>query len=85
MLYPIDKKAYPYCDSWSLSWPFRRKIIFEELEEIAGDIVCLQEVQADHYESDINPFMSQLGYDGIYKQKSHLATYGKVCILLLLL
>lgn len=74
------KQAYPYCDSWNLSWPYRRKILFDELEEMQGDIVCLQEVQADHYEADISPFMNQLGYDGIYKAKSrdYMGQYGKV-------
>jgi CCR4-NOT transcription complex subunit 6 len=51
------KQAYPYCDSWSLSWPYRRSMIQQELEEAQGDIVCLQEVQADHYEQHLNPFM----------------------------
>jgi mRNA deadenylase 3'-5' endonuclease subunit Ccr4 len=52
--------------------------LFDELEEIQGDIVCLQEVQADHYESDISPFMSSLGYDGMYKQKNIGMQFGKV-------
>jgi CCR4-NOT transcription complex subunit 6 len=49
-----------------------------------GDVVCLQEVQADHFESDINPFMIQLGYDGIYKPKSRdfVGQYAKVSSLL---
>jgi CCR4-NOT transcription complex subunit 6 len=72
------KQAYPYCDSWNLQWPYRRKILFEELEEIQGDIVCLQEVQGDHFETDINPFMNSLGYDGIYKQKSIAVQFGKI-------
>jgi mRNA deadenylase 3'-5' endonuclease subunit Ccr4 len=65
---------------WNLSWPYRRKILFEELEDIQGDIVCLQEVQADHFEMDVNPYMISLGYDGIYKTKSreHVGYYGKV-------
>ncbi len=66
---------------WNLAWPYRRKIILEELEEMQGDVVCLQEVQADHYEADINPFMQQLGYDGIYKPKSReygISAYAKV-------
>lgn len=71
-------QAYPYCDSWNLQWPYRRKILFEELEEIQGDIVCLQEVQGDHFETDINPFMNSLGYDGIYKQKNIAVQFGKV-------
>ena len=52
-----------------------------------GDVVCLQEVQADHYESDINPFMIQLGYDGIYKPKSrdYVGQYAKVRLSLIIL
>jgi CCR4-NOT transcription complex subunit 6 len=74
------KQAYPYCDTWSLVWPYRRKLIQAELEELQGDIVCLQEVQQDHYNQDINPFMTQLGYDGVYRAKSrdYGCGFGKV-------
>ena len=74
------KQAYPYCDSWSLAWPYRRAMIEQEIEEAQGDVVCLQEVQADHYEQHINPFMQALGYDGMFKQKSResMGQYGKV-------
>ena len=53
-----------------------------ELEEMQGDVVCLQEVQADHYEKHLNPFMNDLGYDGMYKQKSRefMGQYGKVLL-----
>jgi CCR4-NOT transcription complex subunit 6 len=73
-------QQYPYCDSWALSWPFRLSLLAQELEEAQGDIVCLQEVQADHYESSIQPMMQGLGYDGIFKQKSResMGQYGKV-------
>lgn len=68
---------------WNLSWPYRRKILFDELVEMQGDVVCLQEVQADHYEQDISPFMISLGYDGIYKPKSRefMGQYSKVTFL----
>ena len=36
------KQAYPYCDSWSLAWPYRKAMIEQEVEEAQGDIVCLQ-------------------------------------------
>ena len=47
---------------------------------LPGDIVCLQEVQSDHYEQHLNPFMQTLGYEGIFKQKSResMGVYGKV-------
>eukprot|EP01034_Spumella_vulgaris_P023683 gene23683-29928_t len=74
------KQAYPYCDAWNLSWPYRRKVILAELEETQGDVVCLQEVQADHYEAHLSPMMKALGYDGLFKPKSRECTglYGKV-------
>ncbi len=55
-------------------------MIFDELEETQGDIVCLQEVQADHYEAHVGPMMTELGYDGLFKPKSREVTglYGKV-------
>jgi CCR4-NOT transcription complex subunit 6 len=74
------KQAYPYCDAWSLSWPFRRAMIMQEIEEMQGDIVCLQEVQMDHFELHLSPFMHELGFDGLFKCKSResMGQYGKV-------
>ena len=45
-----------------------------------GDIVCLQEVQMDHFEMHISPFMHELGFDGLFKCKSResMGQYGKV-------
>jgi CCR4-NOT transcription complex subunit 6 len=79
----LSFQQYPYCDSWALSWPYRRAIILRELEEMQGDVVCLQEVQADYYEQHISPFMSELGYDGLFKQKSRdfTGSYVKVRLL----
>jgi CCR4-NOT transcription complex subunit 6 len=55
-------------------------VLQKELEEAQADVVCLQEVQTDHYEQDINPLMQEMGYDGIFKQKSResMGHYGKV-------
>ena len=74
------KQAYPYCDSWSLAWPFRRTLILQELLDSMSDIICLQEVQADSYESDLLPALSSMGYDGLFKQKTResMGQYGKV-------
>lgn len=53
-----------------MNWPFRKKILLQELDDAQGDIICLQEVQSDHYDQHLNPYMQHLGYDGIYKAKS---------------
>jgi CCR4-NOT transcription complex subunit 6 len=74
------KQAYPYCDSWSLAWPYRRGIIIQELMDSMSDVICLQEVQADSYENDLMPALSSMGYDGLFKQKTResMGQYGKV-------
>jgi mRNA deadenylase 3'-5' endonuclease subunit Ccr4 len=75
-----SNQAYPYCNTWSLAWPYRRAILQQEIEEAAGDIICLQEVQADHYEQHLVGFMAEKGYEGIFKQKTResMGQYGKV-------
>lgn len=74
------RQAYPYCDSWSLSWPFRKRMILQEIEAAAGDVVCLQEVQMDHFDQHLNPSLTEMGFDGIFKAKSRdsMGQYGKV-------
>ena len=74
------KQMYPHLDTWALAWPYRRMLIIKELMEMHADVVCLQEVQADHYERDLLPTMQQMGYDGVYCHKSResMGAYGKV-------
>jgi CCR4-NOT transcription complex subunit 6 len=74
------KQVYPACDSWLLSWSYRRTILMHELSEASGDLVCLQELQYDHYENYLLPFMFSLGYESIFTQKSRdsQGQYGKV-------
>ena len=38
-----------------LAWPYRRSLILQEIYSIEADVVCLQELQSDHYEQDILP------------------------------
>lgn len=45
-----------------------------------GDIVCLQELQSDHFAQHVYPAMVADGYEGVFKQKSRedMGQYGKV-------
>jgi CCR4-NOT transcription complex subunit 6 len=51
-----------------------------EISDAAPDVVCLQEVQADHYEAHLYAAMSDQGYEGVYKQKTRqsMGLVGKV-------
>jgi len=67
------QQQYPQCDLWCLSWDFRFQNIIREIVDVGPDIVCLQEVQADHYESHLYNAMHEAGFEGVYKQKTRQA------------
>ena len=74
------QQQYPYCDIWALSWEYRFHNIMREIVDAAADVVCLQEVQADHYENHLYASMSEQGFEGVYKQKTRqsMGLAGKV-------
>lgn len=74
------QQQYPYCDFWALSWDYRFQNILREIMEASPDVVCLQEVQADHYENHLYAAMNDAGYEGVYKQKTRqsMGLAGKV-------
>ena len=72
--------AYPYCAPWALPWNFRRRSILRELVSYRADIMCLQEVQADHFENFFEPELAKFNYTGVYKCKTRefMGQYGKM-------
>jgi len=74
------QQQYPYCDFWALSWDYRFQNILREIMDASPEVVCLQEVQADHYESHLYAAMSEAGYEGVFKQKTRqsMGLAGKV-------
>jgi len=74
------QQMYPYCDFWALSWDYRFQNILRELKEVAPDVMCLQEVQADHYETHLYQALNDAGFEGVYKQKTRasMGISGKV-------
>ena len=74
------QQQYPYCDIWALSWEYRFHNIMREIVDASPDVVCLQEVQADHYENHLYASMNDQGYEGVYKQKTRqsMGLAGKV-------
>ncbi|KAL5155640.1 Carbon catabolite repressor protein 4 2 [Glycine soja] len=62
---------YNYCPTWALSWPYRRQNLLREIVGYRADIICLQEVQSDHYEDFFSPELDKHGYYGFYKRKTN--------------
>ncbi len=67
------QQQYPYCDFWALSWDYRFQNILREIIDACPDVICMQEVQADHYESHVYNALSEAGFEGVYKQKTRAA------------
>ncbi|GMH08223.1 hypothetical protein Nepgr_010063 [Nepenthes gracilis] len=63
-------ESYSYCPSWALSWPYRRQNLLREIVGYRADIVCLQEVQSDHFEEFFAPDLDKHGYQALYKRKT---------------
>jgi len=53
----------------TLKWTNRWPLLKGELQSLASDIFCLQEVQAEHFESEVGPFLSSCDYSTHFVQK----------------
>ncbi|KAI4889813.1 hypothetical protein NFI96_032464 [Prochilodus magdalenae] len=61
---------YKHCNPHVLEWRHRFTNIIKELEQHSADIMCLQEVQEDHYQRQIKPTLESLGYHCEYKRRT---------------
>jgi CCR4-NOT transcription complex subunit 6 len=59
-----------YCPAWSLHWNYRKRNLLREMLAYKADILCLQEVQSDHFLEFWQPELQKAGYIAIYKKKT---------------
>ncbi|CAN8318054.1 unnamed protein product [Cochlearia groenlandica] len=64
---------YSYCVPWARTWTYRRQNLLKEIVYYGADVVCLQDVQEDHYENFFAPELAKHGYDGHYKRRTNEA------------
>ncbi|KAL1189809.1 Carbon catabolite repressor-like protein [Cardamine amara subsp. amara] len=67
---------YSYCPPWALSWPYRRQNLLREIVGYRADVVCLQEVQSDHFHEIFAPELDKHGYQALYKRKTNEVLSG---------
>ncbi|KAM8945418.1 protein angel homolog 2 [Pelodytes ibericus] len=65
-----NSHLYSHCRRPVLFWSYRLPNILKELEMMNADILCLQEVQEDHYKAQIKPWLEALGYHCEYKSRT---------------
>lgn len=61
---------FGYCPPWALAWPYRKLNLLKELLGYDADIMCLQEVQSNHFQDFLAPELQKAGYTAIYKKKT---------------
>ncbi|XP_077949571.1 protein angel homolog 2 isoform X4 [Gasterosteus aculeatus] len=61
---------YQHCPPGLLAWDRRLSNLLDEMRQHDADILCLQEVQEDHYENQIKPALQALGYQCEYKKRT---------------
>ncbi|XP_077395860.1 protein angel homolog 2 isoform X2 [Festucalex cinctus] len=75
-LLEANMELYPHCPQEALDWNHRCKMLLEELQKWKPDILCLQEVQENHYQAQLFPFLTEMGYNCVYKRRTGNKTDG---------
>lgn len=65
-----SRNAHRYTPAWALTWEYRRQNLLNEIIGYNADILCLQEVQSDHFDTFLKPEMAKCGYSAVYKKKT---------------
>ncbi|XP_010267941.1 PREDICTED: carbon catabolite repressor protein 4 homolog 1-like isoform X2 [Nelumbo nucifera] len=65
----VNTELHGYCPRWALTWEYRRENLLREIVGYEADILCLQEVQSDHFMNFFEPELKKRGYSVIYKKK----------------
>ncbi|XP_076444929.1 uncharacterized protein LOC143282923 [Babylonia areolata] len=56
---------YSYTAEEFLCQDYRHSLLMKELQYLDGDVICLQEVSPDYFNTTLLPAMKGLGYDGL--------------------
>lgn len=74
----LEEHTYLYknVDPDALDWNSRSHRILREVKDAKADVLCLQEVQSDHFDSFFVPNLKRLGFTGIYKKRTGDKTDG---------
>jgi len=76
----LQGDQFGYCPPWALAWPYRKLNLLKELLAYDADIMCLQEVQSNHFQVRSRHFLLGLfGAGGIlHNADIHVPAGGAV-------
>ncbi|XP_057372122.1 protein angel homolog 2-like isoform X2 [Daphnia carinata] len=68
----LEEHIYLYrnVETEALNWDKRAERILREVTNTYADILCLQEVQSDHYDTFYVPRLTAMGFKGVYKKRT---------------
>uniref|UniRef100_A0A8C6T962 Endonuclease/exonuclease/phosphatase domain-containing protein n=1 Tax=Neogobius melanostomus TaxID=47308 RepID=A0A8C6T962_9GOBI len=75
-LLEANQDLYTHCPLEVLEWSHRCRLLLEEIQRWAPDILCLQEVQENHFYQELHPVLTQMGYTCVYKRRTGTKTDG---------
>ncbi|CAB1436239.1 unnamed protein product [Pleuronectes platessa] len=75
-LLEAHEELYVHCPLEVLDWSYRCSLVLEEIMKWAPDILCLQEVQENHYHEQLHPSLCEMGYTCVYKRRTGTKTDG---------
>uniref|UniRef100_A0A3B3DXK3 Angel homolog 1 (Drosophila) n=1 Tax=Oryzias melastigma TaxID=30732 RepID=A0A3B3DXK3_ORYME len=75
-LLELNQHLYAHCPLEVLAWNYRYNLLVEEIKKWTPDILCLQEVQENHYVEQLHPALVEMGYSCVYKRRTGTKTDG---------
>ncbi|XP_026871142.2 protein angel homolog 1 isoform X2 [Electrophorus electricus] len=75
-LLEANSELYVHCSEDVLAWDSRFPSILKELQTWQPDILCLQEVQENHFLEQLHPALIEMGYNCVYKRRTGTKTDG---------
>ncbi|XP_033917765.1 protein angel homolog 1 isoform X2 [Melopsittacus undulatus] len=67
---------YQHCHPDILNWNYRLPNILQEIQHWDPDVLCLQEVQENHYWEQLEPTFKGMGFTCFYKRRTGKKTDG---------
>ncbi|XP_061853794.1 protein angel homolog 1 isoform X3 [Colius striatus] len=67
---------YLHCHPDILNWNYRLPNLLQEIQHWNPDVLCLQEVQENHYWEQLEPMFKEMGFACCYKRRTGTKTDG---------